>query len=66
MKMIINDRKKKSVKNAHRERNLTKTPNQGADVNMTFLQFILYLWAMMMKVKKGNRVWQGRRAKIKL
>ena len=41
MKMIINDRKKKSVKNAHRERNLTKMPNQAADVNMTLLQFTL-------------------------
>ena len=29
MNGTINDRKKRSVKNVHRERNLTKTPNQG-------------------------------------
>ena len=66
MNRTINDRKRRSVKNVHRERNLTKTPNQGGRCEHDTFTIHTHLWAVMMKVKKGNRVSQGRRAIAKL
>lgn len=47
------------------KRNLTKTPNQGGSCERDTFTIHTHLWAMMMKVKKRNRVGAGEDGKSK-
>lgn len=47
------------------KRNLTKTPNQGGLCEHATFTIQTHLWAMMMEVKKRNRVGAGEDSKSK-